>query len=133
MAGLREVLRKDQGPAMPEGGRMLLVFFHERELLPDGGGFCLCWEADDAIGEYIHDCGGSREPFALKDLPVDYDVAAVGAPGVYVARLRFVDDGPGDWPGSREVLLQLHDMRRATAEEWKAHLDGEWPWPERYA
>ena len=46
-------------------------------------------------------------------------------PGVVVG---LTDDGPGDWPGSREVRLGFASMRPATKEEWDAHCGGLWPW-----
>lgn len=47
--------------------------------------------------------------------------------GLYVWEGDYVDDGPGDWPGSRECRLDGW-WRRATDEEWARHGRDEWPW-----
>jgi hypothetical protein len=47
---------------------------------------------------------------------------------VFVADLSLEDDGPGDAPGSREVGVALRNAVPVTAEQWRAHRDGEWPW-----
>lgn len=40
--------------------------------------------------------------------------------GVFVAFLKFVDDGPGDWPGTREWSLQATKVRPISEKEWRA-------------
>jgi hypothetical protein len=71
--------------------------------------------------------GASEDGFVLSkegiDVGLDPDV-----PGVYFGVLGLVDDGPGDYPGTREFAVSLSEVRDVTAEEWKAHLAGEWPW-----
>jgi hypothetical protein len=79
---------------------------------------------DGAVEDFIHDMVGPDD-FDLEKAGADY---APHADGVYVGTLKLVDDGPGDWPGSREVALQLCDTHLATEEEWRAYRDGEWPW-----
>jgi hypothetical protein len=70
--------------------------------------------------------GANEDGFLLEKEGIDFDA---GLPdGVYVGTLSLVDDGPGDWPGSREFCARLDDVRLATADEWKAHLAGQWPW-----
>lgn len=48
------------------------------------------------------------------------------------AAIRLLCGEASDYPGSREACVQLYDLRRATADEWKSHLDGEWPWDDKY-
>jgi hypothetical protein len=50
--------------------------------------------------------------------------------GVFLVELVLEDDGPGDWPGTREVVLSERNRRLVTDAEWEAHVDGEWPWKE---
>jgi len=120
--------------AEPRGGKALVCFYKEAELLPAGGGMVLCYDADEHLIAFIQDTGGTRDGgFALDQGGIDYDSALVREPGIYIGRLRFEDDGPGDYPGTREVVVQLTDIRPATVGEWKAHLDGEWPWEDKFA
>jgi hypothetical protein len=50
--------------------------------------------------------------------------------GIYIAELVFVDEGPGDWPGSRETSIGVRNWRLATAAEWEEYVEGNWPWNE---
>ena len=90
-----------------------------------GDPLALCYDGPHHITEYIDESfrrdAGS---FAFGD---EVDFAPV-ADGVYIAELLLVDDGTGDWPGSREVALQARNFRPATPAEWTAHLNEEWPW-----
>ena len=70
--------------------------------------------------------GASSDGFSFDDESVDYDTTL--AQGVYIGTLKLVDEGPGDWPGTREYAPQLSESRLATEDEWRAHLRGEWPW-----
>jgi hypothetical protein len=78
-----------------------------------GEGVCLYKEIaswfDDSFG------AGESEPFRI-DEGVSYSVP----PGVWVVDLVFEDDGPGDWPGTREWMLCLENHRPPTQEEWEA-------------
>lgn len=91
-----------------------------------------CAEGDDeaeAVERFIDDAGGSGTSgdFSLEAAGVDH---ADLTDGVWMGRLRLVDDGPGDEPGTRECALELYDERPCTLEEWTAFLDGDFPWPE---
>jgi hypothetical protein len=126
--------RRASGEATPRGGKALVAFFHERELLPTGGGYVLCYDADADLVRFISDGGGTEDGgFAIYAGGIDYDSAVVRAPGVYVGRLKFEDAGEGDYPGTREALVMLYDIRPATPAEWKSHLDGEWPWEDAFS
>lgn len=68
-----------------------------------------------------------------------YDIDMVGAtdvlgeigkppaPGIWVWEGGWEDDGPGDWPGTREVRL-TGKWRTATAEEVTSFRDDEHVW-----
>ncbi len=102
--------------------RVLVVMMH-------GEGLCLCCEPGLVL-DYLHEGGGSasEDGFVLEDHGVDH---AELPDGIYVGELSLIDDGPGDYPGTREVCPALSGVRLATVEEWKAHLRGEWPWDAR--
>jgi hypothetical protein len=101
----------------------LVVFAH-------GKGFVLEHRAGGVVREFIHDAGGGGDSgFDLEACGVDCD-AARWEGQLVSGRLKLVDDGPGDYPGTRECCLQLMDCRPATAEEWEHYRRGEWPWPE---
>jgi len=99
--------------------RVLVVFAY-------GAGLALACEDGVAL-DFIRETGSgaSIDGFVLDTGGVDYEPQA---DGVYIGVLSLVDDGPGDWPGSRECAPTLRDVRPATAAEWTAHLSGEWPW-----
>jgi hypothetical protein len=73
-------------------------------------------DADEAIEMFIADACG----YAFDDVIAD--------DGLWVCSLTLVDDGPGDWPGSRECRLQVTPERLATPDEWAAFRRDEWPW-----
>jgi len=104
----------------PRKSRVLVVMAH-------GVGLCLYCEPGIVL-DYIHETYGflPEDGFPLDKGGVDYDAALPN--GVYYGVLSLVDDGPGDWPGSREVCPTLKDTRLATPEEWQAHLTDEIPW-----
>lgn len=106
-------------PRDDPSGRALVLFFQ-------GEGLVLCWQGNASLAGFFNECVGSIdvEGFALDDA-VDFEVQP---DGVYVAELRIVDDGPGDYPGTCEALPGLHNFRTATKAEFAAHLRGEWPW-----
>ncbi len=114
-------------PATPEAlaaehrtkSRVLVVYAH-------GQALALVCEPGITL-DFIHesDSKANTDGFVLDEAVVDYGIMP---DGVYYGVLSLVDDGPGDWPGSREVCPSLSDVRPVTADEWKAHLQGEWPW-----
>jgi len=101
-------------------GKALVVVAH-------GKPWVLAWQAGEALYEVMSGQGAGKDGFAPEDEGFDMGPAPSGD-GVYVCVLGWVDDGPGDWPGSREVLPSIKEWRLATAEEWAHHLKNEWPW-----
>lgn len=99
-------------------GRALIVFAFQK-------GYAIAYQAKVALHEYIMDAGGELDCFDLEKIGADY---AKHEDGLYVAELKLIDDGPGDYPGSREVCVSVVESRLATKEEWEAHRTGEWPW-----
>lgn len=108
---------------------VLVVFQYGKGFVICKGGATEGDEEADAVDRFIDDAGGSGTSgdFSLEAAGVDH---ADLADGVWMGQLRLVDDGPGDYPGTREYALQLHDERRCTPEEWAAFLAGDWPWNE---
>jgi len=102
-------------------GKAMVVFAH-------GKGLVVCWQAQTYVAQFISDAGGGggTDSFDLDDVGADYNDDIDD--GVWLFDLGLVDDGPGDWPGSRECMLQLTNGRHATAEEWAYHRGDEWPW-----
>lgn len=107
---------------MNEEGRAVVVFAH-------GVGYALSYDGCEAVKDCISEAGGGFDSFDLDVIGADYE--APDGFNICIASLRLIDDGPGDWPGSREVCLQLFDIRPATADEWAAYRRGEWPWTEQ--
>lgn len=108
----------EKDEAVKSSGRALVVVAHTM-------GFVVSWQAGQYVRDYLHEGGADDVGFPIDRCGVS------GAPiddGIYIGDLVFVDDGPGDWPGSREVAMELQNVRKATKEEWAAHCDGEWPW-----
>jgi hypothetical protein len=100
-------------------GKALVVVAH-------GKPWVLVWQAGEALYETMSAQGAVKDGFAPED--EGFDMGTSPGDGVYVCDLGWVDDGPGDWPGSREVLPSIKMWRLATPEEWAHHLKNEWPW-----
>jgi len=90
-----------------------------------GRAFAVAWDADEHLTRFIEDWGGSLDGIDFETTATDH---APLSDGVWIGELRAIDDGPGDWSGSREYRLQFHNERGATPEQWTAHCHGEWPW-----
>lgn len=96
--------------------RAVVVFAHQE-------GYVILHQAFGGVKEFIDDLVG--EQFDLDAVGADF---APQRDGVYVSELCLIDDGPGDWPGSREVCLSLREVRPITKDEWMFYRDGLWPW-----
>lgn len=95
-------------------------------LVAVGPGDAMVLVADVAPGAHWLDEFGVREDgFACEENGID---VACGEQGLFIGNLAVVDDGPGDWPGTRECAVVINELRPVTAAEWKAHCRGEWPW-----
>lgn len=88
--------------------------------------YVLMYDVAHEIEEMLLADGGKTDGFALSETNIDHP--EMMASGVWTVSVRIVDDGPGDWPGSRESVVQFYDERPATTQEWKAFCDGELPW-----
>jgi hypothetical protein len=98
-------------------GLALVVIIH-------GAGLVLCWDGPAYFKEFVSDArGGGNDSFTFDC--IDHEMIE---DGLFIVELVLIDDGPGDWPGSRESCLHARNFRQATPEEWKAHLVGDWPW-----
>jgi hypothetical protein len=111
-------LAKEPAPALAsrDSGLALVVVAH-------GRGSAICWDAHFRIKEFVSDGWGGGETFNLD--AVDHEPVE---DGVFIAEMVLVDDGPGDYPGTRETALQLRNFRRVSEAEWGAFLAGDWPW-----
>jgi hypothetical protein len=98
--------------------KALLVVCH-------GAAYVVLYDLADEIEEMILADGGDEEGFAVGDTSIDLPEMAGG---VWTVSVRVIDDGPGDWPGSRESAIQFYDERLATAEEWQGFCRGALPW-----
>ncbi len=92
----------------------------------EGATLGAAYSADNSMRELMIGCGAMSDCFDLQAMNIESDVPKED--GVYVSDIVAVDDGPGDWPGSRETIPALKGTRKATKEEWLAHCRGEWPW-----
>jgi|GEM_PF-2503990 len=101
-------------------GKALVVVAH-------GKPYVLAWQAGKHLAEVMAGHGADKDGFDPEKNGYDMGPAPNGD-GVYVCDLGWVDDGPGDWPGSREVLPSIKTWRPVTAEEWGYQRNGEWPW-----
>ncbi len=90
-----------------------------------GAAYVVLHDLSTEIEELLIADGGKTDGFALGDTSIDH---AEMPPGVWTVSVRVIDDGPGDWPGSRESAIQFYDERLATAEEWQGFCAGELPW-----
>ena len=109
---------KELAEASKSKGRALVVVAYSDP-------YALVWSAGEYLRDTIIEAGGHTDGFALKNASFDH---AMVEDGLFIAELSMVDDGPGDWPGTREFLLSVTSFRTATAEEWAHHCDGDWPW-----
>ena len=101
----------------PEANKALVVFVHKI-------GVVLYYEAELCIREEI---GVTNEqPFGLDSAPIDFETPKEN--GVYIMDLGLQDDGPGDWPGSREYILTLTNPVKITEEQWKKFSEDEILW-----
>lgn len=100
-------------------GKALIAIFH-------GEPFVLCWQAGEAMREQVSADGGGGDSFSPKRGSVGCEEKP---DGLYVGVLKFERLGKSDWEdGSYEYGTEISNLRPATKEEWKSHLDGEWPW-----
>lgn len=99
-----------------------------RALVVQYGGhpFAVVYSANSWMRELLTGLGAGMETFDVAQMNLESELPP--ADGVYVCELKEVDDGPGDYPGTRETTVSLRRVRPATAEEWAAHCRGEWPW-----
>lgn len=91
-----------------------------------GRPLAVLYSANSWMCELITGLGADSDSFDVEEMNLESDLP--DEDGVYVVDLVGVDDGPGDWPGSRETTVALRHPRAATKEEWAAHCRGEWPW-----
>lgn len=103
---------------MTTTNRALVVFAH-------GQGLVLCYSGDEHVKQFISDAGGSSDMFDTETCGVDFEDPG---DGVFIVDMKLVDDGPGDYPGTREVAIQFTNARKATKKEWNMHCDALWPW-----
>lgn len=76
--------------------------------------------------------GGSVSQYAGAFIPEACGVSIETSckdPGVYVAELRIVNGGAESWemPHIRDYYAEIRNLRPITEEEWRSHLEGEWP------
>lgn len=71
-----------------------------------------------------------NENFSIREMSDLLDASVEAVPdddtGMFVFDVGFIDDGPGDWPGSRETTPSFTNPRRVTAQEWSDFLAGDW-------
>lgn len=90
-----------------------LVFVH------NGRGWVFEWDSEDpSVLQYLDDAGGSHDGFSTSKVGVDHALEN----GLWSVTMRLIDNGEGDWPGSREVILQFTDEKPATDKEWDDYL-----------
>lgn len=111
---------------MKEKGRVLVAFAH-------GEGFVLLFAGDEVLTDFISDAGASPDGFGLSEVGADVKLPTADGSsikdGVYLGSMKLEDDGPGDYPGTREVCLTVDDLRPVSKEEWNDYRNGEYPWP----
>lgn len=100
-------------------GDALVLHFHGQSML-------VCYCGPVRVHDVLDSAGRGSANVSFEDAGME--ARGLEEDGAYVGKLSVKDDGPGDWPGTRECVLVFHDARRVTAEEWRRHLDGEWPW-----
>lgn len=109
-------------PEIPAKSRLIIaVAFGDGEVL-------LCEES--VALDFVRESGGSMsdETFVLSKNGIGLD-APRELSGVFVGELRIVDDGPESWemPHIRDYSAEVRNIRPVTKEEWRSHMDGEWP------
>ncbi len=110
--------QQERAEEVARTGKALVVVAH-------GKTWVLAWQAGEYLYEIMTGQGTAKEGFAPEHEGFDM---AIPGDGVYICDLGWVDDGAGDWQGSREVLPSIAAWRLATPEEWASHLKNEWPW-----
>ncbi len=110
--------RKEEAEMQRRKSRVIVVFAHQI-------GLVVVCEPGDPLA-YLEEMGAGATPFELTASGVDH--CQTMAAGAYYGTLILIDDGPGDFPGTREVCASLTDLRPVTAEEWTATVAGDWPW-----
>lgn len=119
MAISREDKRQPMSAAVPIG-KAIVLFAH-------GRGYAICAQlvGGDDVTAFASDYGVNEDGFDFEACGIDH---AKHTDGIWVGDLSVVDDGEGDWPGSRECAVQFSNAHPATAEEWRDHCEGLWPW-----
>lgn len=112
--GMEEELAKCGTPA----NKALVVVCH-------GIAYVVLYDLGTELEELLLANGGKTDGFTLSHANIDH---AEMPPGVWTVSVRVIDDGPGDWPGSRESAIQFYDERLATKEEWEGFCEGALPW-----
>lgn len=110
--------KKEAEEAAKGKGKALVVFLYNKP-------FVLIWTAGEYMQMYLNEGGASSDTgFSLEECGVGFDKQPDGA---YIGDFKFVDDGPSDWPGAREVVVDFVNVRPATSAEWEEFLRGDWP------
>lgn len=95
-------------------------------VLMHGQAYGLYRDLEESLEEFFADTVTSSDEncFDLKSIDLD----EIRGAGVYVATAEMYDDGPGDYPGTREAAVRLVEQREITDAEWKAFREGDHPW-----
>lgn len=94
-------------------------------LCQHGIAWVLTYEVDDAIDEYMKQCGASSDGFAVEDW-IDWSYPG---DGLFVVDVSLEDDGPSDWSDSeRECITTFKNPRAATKEEFESFRRAEYVW-----
>lgn len=111
----------------PESEEQRSAADHAIVVVHGGVARAVCCDLSEAMLEYLGTTvDDENQAFSPHEAPIDWNVPG---DGVWTMRARMVDDGPGDWPGSREVIVQLYGARPTTKEEWLAFCERkEPPW-----
>lgn len=94
-----------------------------------GEGLVLLAEPSVAL-EFVREFGSAVSPegaFNIEDCAVS--LATPIPEGVCVGELHVVDGGPESYemPHIRDYYAEIHKLRPIEANDWRAHLAGEWP------
>ena len=105
----------------PRTGLVLVVFAH-------GSGVVLYEDLHDHVESFIREGGFALDvPFGLDAVNIDYTPEP---DGVFVGEVVLADDGPGDYPGTRETRAEVRGLRFVTEEEWRRFCDDLCPFGE---